>query len=133
MKTPRKRGRKRPADAECVLDQVQAVFTEKKKEFDDSARRVADDLGISVASVYNYIKRKNVPDMNVLKKASERWGTKWRYIDASEILPKLKIHEPQQYVFSFLDALRESDVEIVRIGPKGAKTLQVTLNIRFTA
>jgi hypothetical protein len=133
LKSQGKRGRKRPADAECVIKQAMEVFAQKRREFGNSAKLAAKDLGISLASFYNYVNGKTVPDMDVLKKASEKWGTKWKYIDTSEILPKLKIREPEQFVFSFLDALRESDVEIVRIGPKGHKTLQVTLNIRFTA
>lgn len=35
--------------------------------------------------------------------------------------------------FSFLDAVREEDVEVVKIGPKSLNVLQVTLRIRFTA
>ncbi len=127
-----KRGRKRPADAEFVIAQVKEEFSRKKREL-GGARQAAKALKISPASFYNYINGKTVPDMEVLRRASEKWGIKWKYIDASEILPKLKVRTPEQYVFSFLDAVREKDVEILQVGPKGYKTLQVTMRIRFTA
>jgi hypothetical protein len=126
------RGRKRPADAEFVIAQVKEAFGKKKKEL-GGAKQAANDLEISQASFYNYVNGKTLPDMGVLKKASEKWGIKWKYIDTSEILPKLRVHTPEQYVFSFLHAVQEKDVEIVRIGPKGHDALQVTLKIRFSA
>ena len=132
MKTPKNPGRKRPADAQLVIDQVKKKFGQKKKEL--GARKAADDLEVGLASFYNYLNGKTLPDWDVLRKATEVWGIKWPTImDPSEILPKRKARSAEQYVFSFLDALGKDNVEIVAIGPKGHKTLQVTLNIRFSA
>ncbi len=126
------RGRKRLADAEFVIAQVKDQFSKKMKEL-GSVKRAARALGVSRASFYNYINGKTVPDLEVLRKASEKWGIHWKFIDASQILPKLTVNTPKQYVFSFLDAVRRDDVEILQIGPKGPKSLQVTMKIRFTA
>jgi transcriptional regulator with XRE-family HTH domain len=127
-----RRGRKRLADAEFVISQVKDEFEKKAKKL-GGAENAAKALGVSRATFYNYLNGKSVPDLEVLRKASVEWGIKWRYIDTSQILPKLKVHTPEQYVFSFLDTVRPKDVEILQIGPKGAKTLQVTMKIRFTA
>jgi hypothetical protein len=54
-------------------------------------------------------------------------------MDPGDVLPRPKAQTPEQYVLSFLDALGKDDVQVVEIGPKGYKTLQVTLNIRFSA
>jgi len=115
-----------------VIAQVKDQFSKKMKEL-GSVKRAARALGVSRASFYNYINGKTVPDLEVLRKASEKWGIHWKFIDASQILPKLTVNTPKQYVFSFLDAVRRDDVEILQIGPKGPKSLQVTMKIRFTA
>jgi hypothetical protein len=62
------------------------------------------------------------------------WKIKWpKLMDPGDVLPRPKAQTPEQYVLSFLDALGKDDVQVVEIGPKGYKTLQVTLNIRFSA
>lgn len=125
-------GRKRPADAELLLAQVKEKFGKKKDEL-GSAKKAAAQLGVKPSSFYNYLKGKTVPDMQVLRTATEKWGIKWTYLDPSEILPKQKVRSPKQFVFAFLDALQEQDIEVVNVGARGRNVLQVTLNIRFSA
>jgi hypothetical protein len=131
-KRTRNPGRKRPAGAELLLAQVKEEFSKKKAEL-SSAKKAADELNVGLASFYNYINGKTLPDMEVLRRASEKWEIKWKHIDMVKILSQVKVRTPQQLIFSFLDALREEDVQVVWVGPKSQKTLQVTLNIRFTA
>lgn len=127
-----KGGRKRPADAEFVINQVKQRFGEKMVEL--GARNAAAEIGVGLASFYNYINGKTVPDIDVLRRAKEVWNIKWpKLMDPSAVLPRGRLRTPEQYVMSFLDALEKDDVQVVKIGPKGYKTLQVTLNIRFTA
>jgi len=114
------------------LSQVKEEFWKKKAEL-RSVRKAAAELGVKPSSFYNYLKGKTVPDMQVLKAASEKWGIKWKYIDPSEILPTRKVASPKQFVFAFLDALQEQDIKVVKVGPKRQNVLQVTLNIRFSA
>lgn len=125
-------GRKRPADAELLLSQVKEEFGKKKAEL-RSVKEAAAELGVKPSSFYNYLKGKTVPDMQVLRTATEKWGIKWKYLDPSEILPRQKMRSPKQFVFAFLDALQQQDVKVIKIGPKGQSILQVTLNIRFSA
>ena len=125
-------GRKRPADAELLLSQVKEEFGKKKDEL-GSVKKAAGQIGVKPSSFYNYLKGKTVPDMQVLRTAAEKWGIKWTYLDPSEILPKQKVRSPRQFVFAFLDALQEQDIEVVKVGARGQNVLQVTLNIRFSA
>jgi len=130
---PKKRpGRKRPADAELLISQVKVEF-KKRIDKPGGAKRAATELGVCVASFYNYVRGKSLPDFEVLRTAHEKWGIKWKYIDTSEVLRVRNVRSPKQYVFSFLDALREEDVKVVEIGPRGESVLQVVLKIRFPA
>ncbi len=112
------------------MAQVARVFRHKKEEV--GARKAAKDLGISLASFYKYAAGEDLPRMEVLRGAQEKWeGVKWDLIDVSQITRKKKIESPEQYVLSFLQEVRTEDVEIAKIGPKGERVLQVLLNIRF--
>jgi hypothetical protein len=127
-----RRGRKRPADAELLLSQVRREFTKKKTDL-GSVKKAAAQIGAKPSSFYKYLLGKTVPDMQVLRNASKEWGIKWQYLDPSEILLKDNVRTPKQFVFTFLKALDVQDFKVVRIGPKRANVLQVTLNIRFSA
>ena len=95
-------------------------------------------MGASLASFYNYVAGSDLPRMEVLKKAKEKWGIKWDLIDPAEIVRSQKVQSPQQYVLSFLEALREEDIEISKVtpskrDPQKESVLQITLKIRFSA
>ena len=125
------RGRRRPADAKLVIAQVKEVFGKKKKEL-GGVGQAAKDLGISPQSFYNYINGKTLPDIGVLRKASEKWKIKWIYMDLSEVLNVRKLTPAEQLSLP-LYSIQAKDVEVVAIGPKKSNVLQVTLNIRFSA
>ncbi len=108
------------------------MFGQKKEEL--GAKRAAADLDVSVGAFYKYLNGENVPDVEVLRRAKREWDIKWpKLMDPSDILPTARARTAEQYVFSFLDALQKTDIEIVDIEPKGYTSLQVTLKIRFTA
>lgn len=125
-------GRKRPADAEFLLKQVADVFTKKKSE-PGGAKKAAKQLGICLASFYKYAKGINVPDIDVLRAATENWGTKWTYLDPREVIRQKKVKSSEQLVLSFLDSVKEDDIEIVEVASEGKGMLQVSLKIRFPA
>jgi hypothetical protein len=126
----KRRGRKRPADAELLLKQVASAFTKKKEEL-RSVKRAAKELKVCVSSFYKYMAGDNVPDMDVLRRATEKWGIRWIHLDPSEILRPLKMRSPEQLVFSFLSAMEADDVEVVEVAPDGSSVLQVVLKIRI--
>jgi ACT domain-containing protein len=113
------------------MAQVAKVFTAKKEE-KGGAKNAVKELGISLASFYKYAAGDDLPRMEVLRAAQEKWeGVKWELIDVSRITAKKEVASPEQYVLSFLQEVRTEDVEIAKIGPKGERVLQVLLNIRF--
>lgn len=126
----RRKGRKRPADAELLLEQVASEFS-KQKERLGGARQAARELGVCTASFYKYLNRQNVPDMNVLLVAKEKWGIRWKHLDPSEVVRISKPKTAKQLVFSFLDAMREDDIEIVEVTPDSTTVLRISLKIRI--
>jgi hypothetical protein len=127
----RGRGRRRPADAELILSQVKREF--KKKKDDLGIEEAARQLEVCPASFYNYLNGKTVPDLAVLRRASEEWHITWKHMDFSEIMRKQNIRSPEQLAFEFLDAVREEDIEVVKVGREGVNLLRVALKIRFSA
>jgi len=97
------------------------------------AERAARELEVCLASFYKYVAKKNVPDMDVLRTAAEKWGVKWKYLDPSEIVRPVKMKSPEQLVFSFLSTMDEDDVKVVEVVPEGKNALQVVLKLRFPA
>lgn len=108
------------------------MFSAKKKE-PGGAKKAAKQLGICLASFYKYAKGLNVPDMDVLRAVSEKWGVKWTCLDPSEIIRPSKVKSPQQLVLSFLNTISEDDIEIIEVEPGDKSTLQISLKIRFPA
>ena len=127
----RDRGRKRPADAELILAQVKQEFGKKKDEL--GAKRAAVELDVGLASFYNYVKGKTLPDLEVLRRANTKWAVTWKHMDLSEIMRKEKVQSAEQLVLGFLRAVREEDVEVVKVGREGSNLLKVALTIRFSA
>ena len=107
-----------------------SAFSQKKEEL-GSVRRAAKELQVCVSSFYKYMAGQNVPDMDVLRRATEKWGIKWKYLDPSEVLRPLKMKSTEQLVFSFLNSMDEEDIEVVEVGPDSANVLQVILKIRI--
>jgi len=114
-----------------LLKQVREVFDGQRKK-KGGAEEAVRDLRICRASFYKYAKGEDLPRVEVLKAAEEKWGVKWELLDLSQITEKKEIPSPEQYVLSFLQEVRNHDVQIRKIGPKGQRVLQVTLNIRFS-
>lgn len=125
------RGRKHSAATKFLMAQVAREFRRKKDEL--GARRAAADLNVSLASFYNYVNGTDLPRIEVLKEAKEKWKISWQLIDPSQIMQTQNLTAAEQLLLPFLRSVREDDVEIVAIGPKRSNLLQVTLNIRFSA
>jgi hypothetical protein len=124
------KGRKRPADAELLLGQVSEVFKAKKEELGiEKARR---QVKVCLSSYYKYMRGENVPDIDVLRAATNEWGIKWKHLDPYEILKRRKVDSAKQLVFSFLSEVKENDIEVVHVEPNGA-VLQIVFKIKIPA
>jgi hypothetical protein len=77
-----KPGRKRPADAELLLNQVSRVFKAKKDEL--GVERARREVNVCRSSFYKYMNGENVPDMDVLRVATEKWGIEWTHLNPSD-------------------------------------------------
>jgi hypothetical protein len=127
----KRRGAKHTPGELHLLKQVATVFTIQKNK-KNGAKEAVRQLGISRASFYKYARGEDLPRVEILKAVEERWdGVKWELLDLSQMTEKKEVGTPEQYVLSFLQEVRSDDVKIKKIGPKGERTLQVTLNIRF--
>jgi len=110
---------------------VRRAFGEKKDEL--GATEAARQVGVGRASFYNYVKGKTVPDFEVLRRAHEKWGIEWKYIDFSEVMKKQEVRTVKQLAFEFLDAVREEDIQVIKVSREGNNLLKVALKIRFSA
>lgn len=126
-----RRGRKRPPDADSIIGRLADICAKKKDEL--GAKKAARELQVSLASFYNYIKKKTVPDFEVLRRAHEKWGVTWEHVDFSEIVKKQEVRSVKQLAFEFLDSVREEDIEIIKVSREGSNLLRVALKIRFSA
>lgn len=127
----KRHGHKHTTGELILLQQVAEVFTARKRK-KGGAKEAVDELGISRASFYKYARGEDLPRVEVLKAVEEKWaGVKWKLLDLSQMTERQRVASPEQYVLSFLQEVRNEDVQIKKIGPKGERTLQVTLNIRF--
>jgi hypothetical protein len=84
-----------------------------------------------LASFYNYVAGKDLPRTEVLRRASIKWGIKWPMLDFSEFMRTQKVRSPEQLAMSFIDAVREGNVEIIKVEQVGQSQLQVKLRIHF--
>jgi hypothetical protein len=109
-------------------------FAGKAREL-GGVRAAAEELGVCPASFYNYLRGKTLPDIEVLRVASAKWGIKWRHMDFSEILPKRAAQHVEQLSLRMLEAVSEEDVEVVHVGlgRKGTNSLRLTLSIRLSS
>ena len=84
----KRRGPRHSPGEKHLMTQVARVFTLRKKE-KDGAKRAAKELGISLASFYKYAAGDDLPRMEVLRAAQQKWkGVKWDLIDVSKLLKK---------------------------------------------
>jgi hypothetical protein len=113
------------------MKQVAKVFSQKKKEL--GAREAARELKISVPSFYNYVHGTDLPRMEVLRDAQRKWKVTWEHIDPSEILKTQNVRTAEQLAFSFLEEVRQEDVEVAEIKCVEKSVLRVALKIHFAA
>src|SRR5512146_1743101 len=118
MPPGRKRGRrKRPRTTaeKLLLAEFSQKLVAKMEAEDWDAKRTARELGISLASFYNYKKKNDLPRYEVLKRAHDFWGWNFKHIDFSERSARApsETEEPRQYVLPFIQNVRESYRQVI--------------------
>jgi transcriptional regulator with XRE-family HTH domain len=139
LKTRRKRGRKPHtlADRE-LMAQVSKEFRRTMEEKDWSAEEAACSLGVSRASFYNYLAKRDLPRMEVLRRAHGKWKLDFNY--GSYVLDdqffETQVAKPgavkeTQIPLPFIQGLRNEDIEVLAVIPRKPNAVDVSLRIRF--
>jgi hypothetical protein len=126
------RGSRHTYAEKLLMAQVASEFGKKKKER-GGAKQAAADLGVSVPSFYNYAAGTDLPRMEVLRKAHEKWDIQWKHIDPSQFVRIMKLESPEQYALPFIDAVQTKDVKVAKVKREGKNVLRIALQIRFSA
>jgi hypothetical protein len=112
-----------------LMKQVAEEFAQRLKNL--GARAAADQLGVSLASFYNYAAGTDLPRVEVLRTAHTKWGIKWDLIDTATLLRATKPISAEQLLLPLIRSVREEDVEIVEVATASDSSLRVMLKIRF--
>ena len=97
------------------------------------APKLARELKVSLASLYNYLKKTDLPSYEVLKRAHDNWGWSFKYIDfgARSARAPSEEEQPRQYVLPFIDNVHQSDIQVTRAKAVRPDCLELTVQIRF--
>ncbi len=125
----KRKGPKHTFAERVLMKQVASEFEKKMKEI--GAKEAAKQLRVSVPSFYNYASGTDLPRIEVLLMANKKWGIEWERLAPQDILQTRKAPSAKQLAFSFLDKLRDEDVEITEVGTEGETVLRLALKVRF--
>jgi len=136
MPQQRKRGRKkrpRTTAEKLLMAEFSGKLGDQMKEKGWNARKTAHELGISLASFYNYRNKTDLPSYEILKRTHDRWEWNFQYIDFAERSGKAptESEQPRQYVLPFIENVHESDIQVIRAKPVKPDSLELTVKIRF--
>lgn len=112
-----------------LMKQIAEEFTARKTKL--GAREAAKQLGVSLASFYNYAAGSDLPRVEVLRTAHRKWNIKWDLIDTSTLLKAAKPISAQQLLLPLIRSVREEDVEVIEVVGGNDSSLRVMLKIRF--
>lgn len=134
----RKPGRKsRPrttAEKLLMAEMSQQLYAKMRTERWDK-KRAAKELGVSLASFYNYLNQDDLPNYEIFKKAHDIWEFKFQYMDFGGKRAASRSITPAEFtrqtVLPFIESVRENDIEIIKAKPVSSDILQLTINIKF--
>jgi len=113
-----------------LMKQVAAVFTRKWSEL-GTATKAAKELGVNPKSFYKYAHGDDLPRVEVLMAAQDKWKIKWDLEGSSVLFRKLKPKVTEQMLLPLIQSVRQEDIEI-EILPGTESSLQVRLKINFS-
>lgn len=114
-----------------LMEQVAREFTKKWREF-GTVVKAAKVLGINPKSFYNYAHGTDLPRVEVLLAAHQKWGIEWNLIDTSVLFRRLKPTTQEQLVLPLIQSVREEDIEVIEVVTGSDSCLSVKLKIRFS-
>lgn len=134
----KKRGRKkRPrttAEKLLMAEMSQQLYGKMEQEGWDT-KRASRELGVCLASFYNYLNQDDLAHYDLFKKAHDAWEFKFKHMDFGKKRatqpPQSEQENARQYVLPFIESVHENDIEVVRAKSVRSDTLQLTINIKF--
>jgi len=114
-----------------LMKQVADEFMKKWREF-GTVMKAARALGINPKSFYKYAHGTDLPRVEVLLAAHQKWGIEWDLIDTSVLFRRLKPSTQEQLVLPLIQSVREEDVEVIEVVTGSDSCLSVKLKIRFS-
>jgi len=93
----------------------------------------ANQLGVSRASFYNYLAKKDMPRIEILQRAAQIWDLHFEYLEPIISRRALKSSPSQaiQLALPFIKALREEDIQIIKVTPKEPNAVELRVMIKF--
>lgn len=128
----KKRGPKHTYAEKELLKQVAEVFSKKWAEL-GTATKAAKELGVNPKSFYKYANGDDLPRVEVLMAAQEKWKIKWDLMGSSVLFRRTKAKAPEQLLLPLIQSVREEDVEVIEVVTDGDSSLRVKLKIHFSA
>lgn len=130
------RGRKPHGNAEMLLmAEISVGLKQYRKTKEWDVKTAAKELGVSTKSFYKYESEDDVPRFEILQKLHE-WGivkSLDRYqVKALEERRKRRPKTPEgQLLLPFIEALRQEDVEILKVIPRKPNAVELLVKIKF--
>ena len=115
-----------------LMQQVATVFTKKWSEL-GTVTKAAKELGINPKSFYKYAHGDDLPRVEVLMAAQEKWKIKWDLEGSSVLFRKVKPKVSEQLLLPLIQSVREEDVEVIEVVTGSDSSLRVKLKIRFSS
>lgn len=97
-------------------------------------KTAARELGVCLASFYNYLNQDDLASYDIFKKTHDAWMFQFKHMgfgDNQGAAPALQEEYARQYVLPFIESVRENDIEVVKAKSVKSDTLQLTINIKF--
>lgn len=133
-----KGGRKKRARTfaeKLLMSELSDQLYGKMKSEGWDKKRLARELGVCLATAYNYLNQDDLAGHGIFRKTHEDWDFQFRYLDFGDrpaSLPRAEELRSRQYVMQFLESVRENDVEVIKTKPVKSDTLQLTIQVKFS-
>jgi hypothetical protein len=133
----KKSGRKlrpRTTAEKLLMAEMSTQLYAKMKKEGWNKKKAARELGVCLASLYNYLNQNDLASYDIFKKTHDAWKFQFKHLDfgaKQRATPALQEEYARQYVLPFIESVRENDIEVVRAKSVKSDTLQLTINIKF--
>lgn len=89
---------------------------------------------MSRAGLYKYLAGTSVPSLRVLRNAKRHFGVRLSYGELGDSYIKARRRSSDQLELEFsVGGISKEQVEVVKISPKGERSLEVTVRLTFSA